>query len=400
MKSTVSPSRLLWFNTLFDISLSGEDVSRHADAGAALSVSALPCCRPGDAAILDADVSDEYLSWLGSFGFSPRVARQGEDFSGFDPVPWGWDGAAASLFESFGCAGEHPPFDAASRANSREFSNEVARAVHSASAGTAAADAASLTALLSRCAFPVVVKPCFGSAGSGFTLVTDAASAKRAVDRGRVYFGRNIPVSVEPWLERLEDYSANFTVKNGYVDCFTCHRAFIDKKGIFRGIEIGGVPDDISAPLRHAAEVSARALGSIGYFGPAGIDAFTYADGGSVRFNPVCEINARLTMGEVARSLHAVLGGRYGRMLLVVTGGADLPCGMRGLSELFGRDAFDRATKRGIFPATPVYLSRGGETLKVRRFVVYVAGDSSAECDGFEVRMREILTALRPRSGA
>jgi hypothetical protein len=194
----------------------------------------------------------------------------------------------------------------------------------------------------------------------------------------------------------VSDYSANFIVENGAVRELSFHKAFIDKKGIFRGIEIcDEFPSDIAATLSGAAVESARLLASVGYFGPGGIDGFTYTDRGSVMFNPICEINARLTMGEVARSLHQTLGGRCGRMMLVVTGGADIPCEMDRFASLFEEDEYSIRLKKGIFPATPVHLMRQGKSLTAKRFVVYIAGDSSEECDGYESRMRQRLTSLR-----
>lgn len=401
MNGDYSQPRLLHFDTLFDLSLSGEDASRHAEWGAALSLSALLCCSPGDEAIIDADADGGYLSWLSAHGFSPRIAAKNSPHNGFLPVPWGWNREAEELFASFGCESVHPPFESVAAANSRELSNRVAHMIGSPSAGRSARSRRELESLLAPAHYPYVVKPCHGSAGSGFTIVTDAASAMRAADRSEQLFAKRGAVSVERWLDRVDDYSANFLVgPGGEVGSFTCHRAFIDRKGIFRGIDIcGDVPSDYARKLRETAECSARELHAAGYFGPAGIDAFSYSDGGAVRFNPICEINARLTMGEVARSLKRVLGGACGRTLLVVTGGAEIPPEMREFSRVFGADAYDPSTRKGIFPAMPAKIARNGKALTSKRVLVYIAGTSHEECGAYEARMREALSKLRQPRG-
>jgi hypothetical protein len=397
MNSDNTQPRLLRFNTLFDLSLSGEDASRHADGAAALSVGALLCCESTDAALLDAQVDQDCLDWLSVHGFFPNVAMPDQQYASFIPVPWGWDRESEDLFVSLGCVFEHPASGAVRRANSRELSNRVAEEAGSPSAGRTANSRGGLAALLDPEQFPCVVKPCHGSAGSGFALVSDEASAARAVDRSEKYFSRAHCVSVERWLDRVDDYSANFIVKKEGLESFTCHRAYIDRRGIFRGIDIcDDVPAAYAKQLRETALIASRELLAAGYTGPAGIDAFTFRDAERVLFNPVCEINARLTMGEVARSLHRVLGGRCGRMLPVVTGGADIPHEMEKFSQLFGSDAYTPASKRGIFPATPVNLVRGGKPLTAKRVLVYIAGESHEECDNLESRMREIFSALRP----
>lgn len=48
--------------------------------------------------------------------------------------------------------------------------------------------------------------------------------------------------------------------------------------------------------LRDAARVVAQRLLSVGYFGPFGVDAFSWLDGGRVRLNAVSDVNARFTL--------------------------------------------------------------------------------------------------------
>ena len=55
------------------------------------------------------------------------------------------------------------------------------------------------------------------------------------------------------------------------------------------------------ASLVPEAERVAAALSAAGYFGPFGVDAYTYRErGGAIALQPRSEINARYTMGFAA----------------------------------------------------------------------------------------------------
>jgi hypothetical protein len=56
-------------------------------------------------------------------------------------------------------------------------------------------------------------------------------------------------------------------------------------------------------------ERAARRIQELGYFGPLGIDVMQYrAADGEIRWRPLQDINARLTMGRVALGLRRLLG--------------------------------------------------------------------------------------------
>jgi hypothetical protein len=49
--------------------------------------------------------------------------------------------------------------------------------------------------------------------------------------------------------------------------------------------------------LTDAAVLAARALSTVGYFGPFGLDSYAWLEGGERRWNPFSDLNARFTMG-------------------------------------------------------------------------------------------------------
>lgn len=138
-----------------------------------------------------------------------------------------------------------------------------------------------------------------------------AAGRDRAFGEGpppadtRTYLGRMIDrfggVCFEPWLERVADA--------GMCAGSPPHGIVTDARGSFRGIspDHGLTPDE----ARELASAGARASGVLagaGYHGPFTVDAFAYRVGGERRFRPVCEINARLSFGVIARALGGTLG--------------------------------------------------------------------------------------------
>ncbi len=106
---------------------------------------------------------------------------------------------------------------------------------------------------------------------------------------------------VEPWHERVADYSVNGLVTGeGWIPSGPA-RVRVDGRGAFRGIDVGvAIPDTIERALADASAGAARALASRGYRGPLGLDAWTFRDGPTERLNPIGELNARLTFGHVA----------------------------------------------------------------------------------------------------
>jgi hypothetical protein len=91
------------------------------------------------------------------------------------------------------------------------------------------------------------------------------------------------------------------------------HRLRTDARGGFVGVALDpAAPPAIAAPLVAIARAAAAQLAAdTGYRGRFAIDAFTYRDAaGAEHLHPLCEINARLTFGWIARALAARLGAR------------------------------------------------------------------------------------------
>ena len=105
----------------------------------------------------------------------------------------------------------------------------------------------------------------------------------------------------EPWMPRVLDVGVAGIIDREGIEIFAPHCLEVDVSGTFRKVVI----DDgaaLPAAFAAAAHVVAEALRTARYLGAFGIDGFVYrSPDGSDAIAPVCEINARLTFGLVAR---------------------------------------------------------------------------------------------------
>jgi len=114
---------------------------------------------------------------------------------------------------------------------------------------------------------------------------------------------------VEPWMQRTADIGVAGLVGEALETSliFPAHQLLCDAGGVFRGIRIDdeqtrgllGVHGDA---LMDSARTTLEALHARGYRGPFGIDSFLYESHGTPRLRAVCEINARMSFGHVARA--------------------------------------------------------------------------------------------------
>jgi hypothetical protein len=153
-----------------------------------------------------------------------------------------------------------------------------------------------------------------------------AGREQRRVQRGvldestrgfcRRSFARSEGVQVEPWVERLADFSRHgYVSQSGQLHIGEPREQRCDPLGRFLGVSTtaGSVTAHEAEMLAFELKRTAAALSAAGYFGPFGIDGFRYRlPDGSTGFNPRCEINARFTMGFPRALLLQVLRGPAG----------------------------------------------------------------------------------------
>jgi hypothetical protein len=156
------------------------------------------------------------------------------------------------------------------------------------------------------------LKPRFGSSGRGRVAGVDGVADTRDLRGAARRLAERGGALLEPWCDRIEDLSASFFVaENRDVLLLGTTRQWLTPAGVYRG-QRGTIDkkgrvtsgSDRDEALREAGAAVAHAAAKAGYFGPCGLDAFSYrsADGDAV-FRPVVEWNARFTMGIVAIGL-------------------------------------------------------------------------------------------------
>jgi hypothetical protein len=119
-------------------------------------------------------------------------------------------------------------------------------------------------------------------------------------------FERHGPLLFEPWMDRVADYGCAALVTPSTLRIIGIHRQRVDIKGQFAGIGLNAdLPDRDREKLLQTVEDVASALRREGYAGPFGVDAWTYRlPDGTTAFNPLGEINARMTFGLVEWTRH------------------------------------------------------------------------------------------------
>lgn len=169
----------------------------------------------------------------------------------------------------------------------------------------------------------IVVKAAFGLAGQSAVRLWEPAllPAQQRWIEGVLAGGRS--VVVEPWLERLVDFSVQLEMGPGGLRCLGFTGLINDARGQFQANWVGGdhgrkPPLPVQSILREAGApanwllrlyaelwpVLESDLRTAGFLGPLGLDAFVYrgADG-AVRLKPVVELNPRYTMGRLTLEL-------------------------------------------------------------------------------------------------
>jgi hypothetical protein len=221
-----------------------------------------------------------------------------DDYSvqAFCPTP----SALAQLVRLGFAAPTAPAFRVLRRVNDRAFCAELGQCL------PGAAFVRDLQALERQLAQPsptnrYVIKRAFSFAGREQRRVEHGVLDDSTRGFCRNSFARGEGMQVEPWVERLGDFSRHgYLSPTGTLAIGQTREQRCDPLGRFQGVSTGtaNVTEAEAEILAAELKLTAAALSAAGYFGPFGIDGFRYRlPDGTTGFNPRCEINARFTMG-------------------------------------------------------------------------------------------------------
>lgn len=166
-----------------------------------------------------------------------------------------------------------------------------------------------------------VIKAPFAASGRGLILVNcqrafEGAVARR-VQRVLVKQGE---VLVEPWLQRVLDFSVQYEMESSGLRKVGLIRLHNDGRGQFKSClfaskfcqgmkpELARFMMEVSLPVYEEGGALSRGLQAVlqqcDYRGPVGVDAFVYRDEtGRLCLRQVCEVNPRYTMGRLTLEL-------------------------------------------------------------------------------------------------
>ena len=204
--------------------------------------------------------------------------------------------AIATLVRAGAEPEEHPSFEVLRRVATRAFSAALGATMPK-SAFVARLDEARAT--LAGDPSPGTgwrIKRAFGMAGRGHRVVNTAPR-----DADVPFLASWIEeggVQIEPNVRVVREYALHGRVAGGAVRLGALTEQRTDATGAWTATELArDAPDEIARAVRDEADRAGRALAGAGYFGPFGVDAFTYEDAGRVVLRARSEVNARYTMG-------------------------------------------------------------------------------------------------------
>jgi uncharacterized ferritin-like protein (DUF455 family) len=192
--------------------------------------------------------------------------------------------------------------------------NEIGVAVNSSEAALAA-----IAKIRTRGHHKIVVKESFGVAGSNALRLFEPELLPQQLRWLENAFAQKRELVIEPWLERLQDFSAQLEMTERGLKLCGFTGLHCDARGQFIANFAEPhfhkrIPAKVIAQFQAAADVSSlllefyhelfakleTELAAVNFVGPIGIDAFVYRDAlGAVKLKPVVEINPRYTMGRV-----------------------------------------------------------------------------------------------------
>jgi len=239
-------------------------------------------------------------------GCLPAVRAQSQLFelgSSGPLVPWGASASAATLAHKLGVDLAWAACAEASRLNSKVFSSGLASRLGVDPGQCCVAATVEEVETAAACFAPgqsFVIKERLGFGGQGRLLARGPSLTANETRWLRRPLARG-PLVIEPWLERIEEFSTQMFIDElGGVRLVGHVKGLDTPGGRYGGSRVGCVSSDMSKELYATAHPVALELAQLGARGPVGIDAFTYKTDAGAALRPLVEINVRYTFGAIA----------------------------------------------------------------------------------------------------
>jgi len=227
---------------------------------------------------------------------SPAGVARGRVGRAFCPTP-----RALRLLRRAGAEPEkHPPFEVLRRVNSRAFASQLGPTLPGAEFVTDLERARAVLGTSPEVGAAWRVKCAFGMAGRNQLVVRPGDVDDRALAFVRAGLTRG-GLQIEPDVAVADEYAMHgILAEGGALRTGALVHQRCNARGAWLSTErvAEGAAGDVARRLAEELARVGRALVDAGYFGPFGVDAYTYRDlRGELRLQPRSEINARYSMG-------------------------------------------------------------------------------------------------------
>ena len=348
----------------------------------------------GDSVLVDVAPNEGFLAYLERAGFSRPVTRV---LPALAPdawfAPFGWNVEAEEINELYARPAPHPPLDIVKRVNGRRFAAELERELFKSDE------------IVGIFGGPDEIEACISSRPPemGWLLKSEHGNAglgnrrlrsSKLSQSDRVVMHRLLAedacVLVEKWRNRVLDIATVFELDpGGTVRDLYAYEVVNTADGAYIGSIFDHASEILDPWLPAVTDVAlqvAERLAEEGYFGPVCLDHFVWTEGGGRRLRPLVDLNARFQVSAPILRLWRSWGPEVvvywrlfaSRKLRLPTDYLELEAALRG-------DAFDVTSRRGVLVTSPFDVA--GK--KLRRVGVLLAGDSRAEVEEMDRRLRE-----------
>lgn len=216
----------------------------------------------------------------------PQLHLYGEDLPPYEGiVDWGASELIASWAKKQNIPYQAPPLSLVRKIHSKAYAHEKCPVKGSA----IIYNEGELKQFIDR---PLVLKSLLERSGRGHTIIHSSSP---------IVIKQPFPLLVEPWLERILDFSTQWTIDLDrsvtFLGTTICHN---DARGRYLGSSVGMKNPPFLDEHLSVARPILEEIAQLGFFGHLGIDAFLYKEEGKTKLRPLVEINARKTMGYAA----------------------------------------------------------------------------------------------------
>ncbi len=378
----MSKNKLYYFNALFDLELGRNSLSSLKRPASEMTVLFAPLGNVADRILLDVSIDNTYWSYLNRYGIMTATPYcHGDICNGLEGVAWGWNQSSIERLSLLGAVCTTPSTECVKMVNSRKFCNEIAQRY-----ATGIPDSiycSNVKEVITACGrlrsrFPVVIKPDFGNSGFGFYHINSEDDLKNPPLGCMFQYGGAI---VEPWCEKVYDFSSVCTVSpGGELSAFRHCRALTNSKGTFHGIYLAPhdpVLDHWKDVLEEKVRRVALEVAESGYFGTLGFDSIVYREKNELKLAPVIEINARHVMSDIAVALReSCAPAKHCLFRTLSKKRLRLPGSYKELQE---KDLFRFDGSRGCILVSPLRVCHGRDCVQPYRNTLFLVADSENE---------------------